>query len=452
MFFIGILISLTTFTIIRSDMSDDTKLSYSAYLGLVSCVLCVLLTPFYVIDGIKTRKQLNTPPDNRQKRWDRTEPIWPPVLPSLAPEPTFIKDRCPTYHSRIFDDNDIGSKNTRSPLIDKILNRKHKKEKKKKKKKKKKKTKTTLNLKNSQETTDEQKIVEKTDKETEAMPVSMNLTFENETKEMIDHPIEQTEREDDNGACVLLLDSAKAYDNIVQDEEEIALKMDTTTDLKSPDTNVASNSASSNLHIDINNTSDIHMQENEVTDVALSIKSKKDERYSLSIKKKKKKKKRSKIPRENEPITSEIIDDTGVTIMDTSGDPSKGMKTEESITDENKQNMDKPVDEPTKELKESHTIQEDIITLESKTKRKKKQQRTKGNKELPHFFKEYMLEEKEQEMAATGASELQFDHLIQETVINDVVDEDEEEGEKPQKINTTQSRVVSAKFRKKVKK
>jgi hypothetical protein len=104
---------------------------------------------------------------------------------------------------------------------------------------------------------------------------------------MIDHPIEQTEREDDNGACVLLLDSAKAYDNIVQDEEEIALNMDTTTDLKSPDTNVASNSASSNLHIDINNTSDIHMQENEVTDVALSIKSKKDERYSLSIKKKK---------------------------------------------------------------------------------------------------------------------------------------------------------------------
>jgi hypothetical protein len=194
------------------------------------------------------------------------------------------------------------------------------------------------------------------------------------------------------------------------------------------------------------------MQENEVTDVALSIKSKKDERYSLSIKKKKKKKKRSKIPRENEPITSEIIDDTGVTIMDTSGDPSKGMKTEESITDENKQNMDKPVDEPTKELKESHTIQEDIITLESKTKRKKKQQRTKGNKELPHFFKEYMLEEKEEEMAATGASELQFDHLIQETVINDVVDEDEEEGENPQKINTTQSRVVSAKFRKKVKK
>jgi hypothetical protein len=59
----GILISLTTYTIIRSDMSDDTKLSYSGYLGLVSCVLCVLLTPFYVIDGIKTRKQLNTPPD-----------------------------------------------------------------------------------------------------------------------------------------------------------------------------------------------------------------------------------------------------------------------------------------------------------------------------------------------------------------------------------------------------
>ena len=433
---------MTTFTIIRSDMSDDTKLSYSGYLGLVSCVLCVLLTPFYVIDGIKTRKQLNTPPDNRQKRWDRTEPIWPPVLPSLAPEPTFIKDRCPTYHSRIFDDNDIGSKNTRSPLIDKILNRKPKKEKKKKKKK----TKTTPNLKNSQETTDEQKIVEKTDKATEAMP-------ENETEEVIDHPIEQTERQDDNGACVLLLDSAKTYDNIVQDEQEIALNMDTTTtDLKSPDTNVASNSASSNLHIDINNTSDINMQENEVTDVALSIKSKKDERYSLSINKKKKKKKRSKIPRENEPITSEMIDDTGVTIMDTSGDPSKGMKTEESITDENKQNMDKPVDEPTKELKESHTIQEDIITLESRTKRKKKQQRTKGNKELPHFFKEYMLEEKEEEMAATGASELQFDHLIQETVINDVVDEDEEEGEKPQKTKTTQSRVVSAKFRKKVKK
>jgi hypothetical protein len=135
-------------------------------------------------------------------------------------------------------------------------------------------------LKNSQETTDEQKIVEKTDKATEAMP-------ENETEEVIDHLIEQTECQDDNGACVLLLDSAKTYDNIVQDEQEIALNMDTTTtDLKSPDTNVASNSAFSNLHIDINNTSDINMQENEVTDVALSIKSKKDERYSLSIKKK----------------------------------------------------------------------------------------------------------------------------------------------------------------------
>jgi hypothetical protein len=109
----------------------------------------------------------------------------------LAPEPTFIKDRCPTYHSRIFDDNDIGSKNTRSPLINKILNRKPKKEKKKKKKK----TKTTPNLKNSQETTDEQKIVEKTDKATEAMP-------ENETEEVIDHLIEQTECQDDNGACV----------------------------------------------------------------------------------------------------------------------------------------------------------------------------------------------------------------------------------------------------------
>jgi len=443
LFFIGILISLTTYTIIRSDMSDDTKLSYSGYLGLVSCVLCVLLTPFYVIDGIKTRKQLKTPPDNRQKRWDRTEPIWSPVLPSLAPEPTFIKDRCPTYHSRIFDDNDIGSKNTRSPLIDKILNRKPKKEKKKKKKK----TKTKPNLKNSQETTDEQKIAEKTDKETEAMPVSKYLTYENETEEMIDHPSEQTERQDDSGACVLLLDSAKTYDNIVQDEEEIALNMDTTTtDLKSPDTNVASNSASSNLHIDIKNTSDINMQENEVNYVAFSIKSKKDERCSLSIKKKKKKKKRSKIPRENEPNTSEMIDDTCVKVMDTSGDPSEGMKTEESITDENKQN------EPTNKLVVSNTIQEDIITLEYKTKRKKKQLRTKGNKELPQFFKEYMLEEKEEEMAATGASELQFDHLIQETVINDVVDEDKEEGEKPQKTNTTQSRVVSAKFRKKVKK
>lgn len=424
-------------------MSDDTKLSYSGYLGLVSCVLCVLLTPFYVIDGIKTRKQLKTPPDNRQKRWDRTEPIWSPVLPSLAPEPTFIKDRCPTYHSRIFDDNDIGSKNTRSPLIDKILNRKPKKEKKKKKKK----TKTKPNLKNSQETTDEQKIAEKTDKETEAMPVSKYLTYENETEEMIDHPNEQTERQDDSGACVLLLDSAKTYDNIVQDEEEIALNMDTTTtDLKSPDTNVASNSASSNLHIDIKNTSDINMQENEVNYVAFSIKSKKGERCSLSIKKKKKKKKRSKIPRENEPNTSEMIDDTGVKVMDTSGDPSEGMKTEESITDENKQN------EPTNKLVVSNTIQEDIITLEYKTQRKKKQLRTKGNKELPQLFKEYMLEEKEEEMAATGASELQFDHLIQETVINDVVDEDKEEGEKPQKTNTTQSRVVSAKFRKKVKK
>jgi hypothetical protein len=113
------------------------------------------------------------------------------------------------------------------------------------------------------------------DKATEAMP-------ENETEEVIDHLIEQTECQDDNGACVLLLDSAKTYDNIVQDEQEIALNMDTTTtDLKSPDTNVASNSAFSNLHIDINNTSDINMQENEVTDVALSIKSKKDERYSL---------------------------------------------------------------------------------------------------------------------------------------------------------------------------
>jgi hypothetical protein len=68
---------------------------------------------------------------------------------------------------------------------------------------------------------------------------------------VIDHLIEQTECQDDNGACVLLLDSAKTYDNIVQDEQEIALNMDTTTtDLKSPDTNVASNSASSNLHID----------------------------------------------------------------------------------------------------------------------------------------------------------------------------------------------------------
>jgi len=177
------------------------------------------------------------------------------------------------------------------------------------------------------------------------------------------------------------------------------------------------------------------MEKNGATNVALSIKSKTDEHYSLSIKRrKKKKKKRSIIPRKNEPNTSEMIDDTGVKIMDTSGDPSEGLKTEESITDENKQNMDKPVDEPTK------------------TKPKKKQKSTKGNKELPHFFKEYMLEEKEEEMAATGASELQFDHLIQETVINDVVDEDQEEGEKPQKTNTTQSRVVSAKFRKKVKK
>lgn len=443
----GILISLTTFTIIRSDMSDDTKLSYSGYLGLVSCVLSVLLTPFYIIDGIKTRKQLETPPDNRQKRWDRTEPILPPVLPSLAPEPTFIKDRCPTYHSRIHDDDDNGSKKTRSPLIDKILNRKPKKEKKKKKTKK---------MKNSQETTDKLESVEKTDKETtEAMPVSTYLTFKNETKEMTERPIKHTERQDGKAACALLLDSTQTYDNIVQDEQEIALNMDTTTtDFKSPDTNVASNSASYNLHIDINNTSDINMQENEATEVALSIKSKKDERSGLSIKTKKKKKKRSKIRRENEPNTSEIIDDTGVKIMDTSGDPSEGIKTEESITVENKQIMDKPVHEHTKELEESPTIQEDIITIESKIKRKKNKKRTKGNKELPHFFKEYLLEEKEEEMAATGASELQFDHLIQETEINDVVDEDQEEGEKPQKTNsnTTQSRVVSAKFRKKVKK
>lgn len=426
----GILISLTTFTIIRSDISEDTKLSYSGYLGLVSCVLCVLLMPFYVIDGIKTRKQLEAPPDNRQKRWDRTEPI----LPSLAPEPTFIMDRCPTYHSRIHDDDDIGSKKIRSPLIDKILNRKPKEEKMKKKK--------TKKMKNSQETTDKQESVEKTDKETtEAMPVSTYLTFENENKETIERPIEQTERQDDNAACALLLDSTQTYGNVVQDEQEIALNMDTTiTDVKSPDTNVASNSASSNINI----------QEKEVTVVALSIKSKKDKRSSSS--KKKKKTKRSKIPKENEPNTSEMIDDTGVKIMDTFGDPSEGIKTEESITDENKQNMDKPVDEPTKELEESPTIQEDIITLESKTKPKKKQKRTKGNKELPHFFKEYMLKEKEEEMAATGASELQFDHLIQETVINDVVDEDQEEGGKPQKTNTTQSRVVSAKFKKKVKK
>ncbi|XP_063424581.1 interaptin-like [Mytilus trossulus] len=93
----GIFIAMATLTMLQSDTFEESKLSYSAYLGLVADVIAIILTPFYIIDGITTTKQLDKPRDKRQKRWDRTEPI----LPGLAPETTFILDRCPTYHSQI---------------------------------------------------------------------------------------------------------------------------------------------------------------------------------------------------------------------------------------------------------------------------------------------------------------------------------------------------------------
>ncbi|VDI02340.1 Hypothetical predicted protein [Mytilus galloprovincialis] len=93
----GILIAMATLTMLQSNTFEESKLSYSAYLGLVADVIAIILTPFYIIDGITTTKQLEKPRDKRQKRWDRTEPI----LPGLAPETTFILDRCPTYHSQI---------------------------------------------------------------------------------------------------------------------------------------------------------------------------------------------------------------------------------------------------------------------------------------------------------------------------------------------------------------
>ncbi|XP_052093051.1 glutamic acid-rich protein-like [Mytilus californianus] len=94
---------MATLTILQSDTFEDSQLSYSGYLGLVADVIAIIIAPFYIIDGITTTKQLDKPRDKRQKRWDRTEPQLPPVLSSLAPETTFILDRCPTYHSQIME-------------------------------------------------------------------------------------------------------------------------------------------------------------------------------------------------------------------------------------------------------------------------------------------------------------------------------------------------------------
>lgn len=99
----GIFIAMATLTMLQSDTFEDSQLSYSGYLGLVADVIAIILAPFYIIDGITTTKQLDKPRDKRQKRWDRTEPQLPPVLSSLAPETTFILDRCPTYHSQIME-------------------------------------------------------------------------------------------------------------------------------------------------------------------------------------------------------------------------------------------------------------------------------------------------------------------------------------------------------------
>ncbi|XP_071153983.1 uncharacterized protein DDB_G0286299-like [Mytilus edulis] len=481
----GIFIAMATLTMLQSDTFEESKLSYSAYLGLVADVIAIILTPFYIIDGITTTKQLDKPRDKRQKRWDRTEPI----LPGLAPETTFILERCPTYHSQIMKvynkprpSTSKQSTKRSSTLLDMIKNKNTVIEIEKKEDKVIEQDNNKTNNEDSRDAPDKlllfypevialQTLTEKNDFENKPD------VMDQETNEIRDTDIDISGTQDDSNNKILdkNQDEKQEFSNEMHNTADInesestgakkkkkkkkkhhktkkhakeetidptstdqsslltlpSQEKDQQADIEKPKTVDAAKSQLEEQEYDREHEIQVDPKEEQTNDDMIE---------STGTKKKKKKHHKKKTAAKEETTDQIITEQTN--------EKEERIETPPVVEHKTSELEGQLYDKITEELEVNEILKSEELKIEDKNERKddkRKKKKKKKKDELPHFFEDFVVKYKTGAMPES--TELSLDHLLQASETTSTAKENIKITEKPIPKSTINQRVVSAKFR-----